>query len=106
MDRRHWLKAFPIQEASKAVEVVLDGWKDLSSRNSTKFCHTEKEPKLTTMLRLYIKDYKAMNAGLLGQWGAEQTEGMLLICTLMEPPDLQLMEPVKLQVIGATRFAG
>ena len=30
----------------------------------------------------------------------------VLICTLMEPPDLQLMEPVKLQVIGATRFAG
>lgn len=82
MDRRHWLKAFPIQEASKAVEVVLDGWKDLSSRNSAKFCHTEKEPKLTTMLRLYIKDYKAMNAGLLGQWGAEQTEGMLDLITL------------------------
>jgi len=82
MDRRHWLKAFPIQEASKAVEVVLDGWKDLSSRNSAKFCHTEKEPKLTTMLRLYIKDYKAMNAGLLGQWGAEQTEGMLDLTTL------------------------
>ena len=32
--------------------------------------------------------------------------GAKLICTLMDPPDLQLMEPVKLQVNGSSKFAG
>ena len=32
--------------------------------------------------------------------------GFLLIRTLMDPADLQLMEPLKLQVNGSTRFAG
>ena len=81
-DRKKWLEAFPLPEASRAVKVVLDGWNDLAAMHSKKFRHSENEPKLTTMLRLYIKDYKSADVGLLGQWGAEQTEGTLDVNTL------------------------
>ena len=45
------------------------------------------------------------NIGGASSGGGPLSLGMLvslLICTLMDPPDLQLMEPVKLQVNGAT----
>jgi len=74
-DRKKWLEAFPLPEASRAVRVVLDGWNDLAAMHSKKFRHSENEPKLTTMLRL-------ADAGLFGQWGAEQTEGILDVNTL------------------------
>jgi len=58
-DRKKWLEAFPLPEASRAVKVVLDGWNDLAAMHS-----------------------KKLDAGLFGQWGAEQTEGILDVNTL------------------------
>lgn len=81
-NRNLWLEAFPIQEVDKAVELVLESWSELASRKLKKFSDTEKEPDLTKTLRLYIKDYKAIDSGLFGQWGAEQTEGELNLETL------------------------
>jgi hypothetical protein len=71
-----WLAAFPIQPASKAVEVLKAGWSELSSRPRPYFNEKTHEGQLTKKLKVHIENVTARERGLLvGMWTAEDIIG-------------------------------
>lgn len=65
-----WKEAFPIASAQKVVTFVLATWHDLASRKQPAFGWTRNERKLTTLMKQALAD-RSHNAGLSGNWGAE-----------------------------------
>lgn len=70
-----WLKAFPIQPATEAVEALREGWSKLAARPRPDFNPKTKEDGLTKRLKVYVENHVARERGLLGMWAAEDIIG-------------------------------
>lgn len=73
--RDAWLEVFPIQQASKAVDALTDGWQEMASRPKSSFNHETHEPDLTLVLTAYLRDVLYHKKKLLGYWTAEDNHG-------------------------------
>lgn len=70
-----WQAAFPIQPASKAVEVLKEAWSDLSRHRLIHFNEKTNEAQLTKKLKIHVENVTAPQHGLLGTWSAEDIMG-------------------------------
>lgn len=69
-----WLKAFPIVEADRAVKALLRAWADMAQRYRPNFHEGINEPKLTRVVRGYVRKRISVDMKLLGHWGTEGVE--------------------------------
>ena len=74
MGSSRWLKAFPLPEATRAVEALTLGWTYLASVQRSSFNQATIEPKLTLVLATYIRDVIAVQRKILGFWGVEDVK--------------------------------
>lgn len=73
--RDAWLKAFPIQQTSKAVDVLTEAWQEMASHPKPFFNHDTREPGLTLALTDYLRDVLSYRKKLLGYWTSEDNHG-------------------------------
>lgn len=83
--RDPWLKAFPLAEAAKSVDAILQAWKELAARHAPGFLYDTKEPDLTLVLTDYLRNVISPRLGLLGSWGAEN------VGATVDPKTLKIM---------------
>lgn len=69
-----WMKAFPIEQANRAVEALLRGWREMASVERSHFSPKTKEPRLTRVVRSHVRRKVAPEMKLLGHWGTEAVE--------------------------------
>lgn len=70
-----WFTAFPIQQASRAVDALSQAWSELAATRKPFFNPSTKEPALTKALKVYVENHTARQHGLLGMWAAENVIG-------------------------------
>ena len=69
-----WMQAFPMVEASRAVEALRLGWQAMAATEKPGFNPKTHEPKLTRVLRAYVRKHVAVEMKLPGHWGTEGVE--------------------------------
>lgn len=69
-----WMQAFPLAEADRAVEALLQAWTEMARVHRTHFNPRIEEPKLTRVLRAYVRKEVSTRMGLMGHWGTEGVE--------------------------------
>jgi hypothetical protein len=72
-----WLDAFPLPQANTATAALVEAWNELASIYRPHFNHATAEPKLTLVLKCYLRDVVAPRRRLLGAWGAEDVGGRI-----------------------------
>ena len=55
-----WMQAFPMVEASRAVEALRLGWQAMAATEKPGFNPKTHEPKLTRVLRAYVRKHVAV----------------------------------------------
>lgn len=63
-----WLTAFPLEQATQAVEALSGTWRLLAHRHQEGFHRAKKEPDLTLVLCSRVRD---LHPRMLGNWSAE-----------------------------------
>jgi hypothetical protein len=63
-----WLAAFPLEQATQAVEALSGTWNLLAHRHRDGFHRAKKEPDLTLVLCSRVRD---LHPRMLGHWSAE-----------------------------------
>lgn len=69
--RDAWLATFPTPEAKQAVSLLHEAWHELAATHKDHFNPGTKEPDLTLVLKMYLRDVASPRMRLLGNWGAE-----------------------------------
>ena len=79
--RLAWLDAFPLPEASDAVDAVVAGWVALAATRKKYFNRTTNERDLTDVLAAYLTDVMPNERKLPGQWGSENAKAKVNFAT-------------------------
>ena len=66
-----WLAAFPLQNATEAVDALLESWATLAASRKPGFHPKLHEPVLTKALKTHAELVTGRRRGLLGHWSAE-----------------------------------
>lgn len=72
-----WLDAFPKEEATTAVRLLCELWKELAATRAEGFTAWVSEPDLTFVLCEQLKDAAKPRARLRGRWGQESQSGVI-----------------------------
>jgi hypothetical protein len=75
-----WQQLFPIDDATKVVDLLQQTWDELVSKKTPRFDLTSKEPHLTQFLQSVLKT-KALPAGLTGLFIAERLDAVADLTT-------------------------
>lgn len=69
-----WIEAFPLVEADRAVAALMQAWREMAAVEKPKFNPRIHEPKLTRVVRSYVRQRVAPQLRLPGHWGTEGVE--------------------------------
>ena len=90
-----WLDAFPLGQASKAVQAIQLSWEHWASRPREHFHHGVREPDMTKVVRQYADRFVSRDLGLIGYWGAEPTENEV------DPETGEILEEIRSDIVFA-----